>query len=68
MTQNGGTALSEEEVCIVSAIMDAQGVQRGIPVNDSRLLMELLWNNLIMFPTGGDEIMSMASGTHPLLH
>lgn len=39
----------------------------GISLKDARLLIELSGSNSTMLPAGGDDIVYLRSGTHPLL-
>lgn len=39
-----------------------------VRMKDARLMMEILGLNLTMLPEGEDEILSLGTGTHPILN
>lgn len=64
----GEFELTEEEMRTLTAMLHKHGGPRGIRLKNARLLMELPGNNLKMLPAGGNDMISLGPGTHPLLN
>lgn len=58
----------EEEMRNLEKMLHSMTGLKGIFLQESRPLMELQGTNMAMLPSGGNEILALGAGTHPILH
>lgn len=51
----------------LETILHTHGGSKGIRLHDARILMDQSGSNSAMLPAGANDILSLRSGTHPIL-